>query len=228
MLALRLRLYFKGTITWTIYFTLLYFTLTLTHFDAQGWKHLADTILLSHLRVTGVAQEILTLTLANNAQTALDVCVRTKNISCVFWYLSPGRPYDLGSADPKLGSLAARVTHRPVGDNTDLSYLFGILSYFFKRYRTLIIKKIINVLMLFVLLEFVNLVRSHELGALQPKVHFLLRSAASTVVPRTQRPQFIAAHLQNTQETYSCCPPPLLMPIHGWIRRQKMVVFCSV
>ena len=79
----------------------------------------------------------------------------------------------------------------------------------------IIIKKIINVLMLFVLLEFVNLVRSHELGALQPKVHFLLRSAAFTVVPTTQRPQFIATHLQNTQETYSCCPPPLLMPIHG-------------
>ena len=90
-----------------------------------------------------------------------------------------------------------------------------------------IIKNICYVLMLFVSLEFMNLVRSHELGALQPKFHFLLKSAAFTVVPRTQRPQFIATHLQDAQETYSCCPPPLLMPILSMAELGVFIYYCN-
>jgi len=57
--------------------------------------------------------------------------------------------------------------------------------------------------------EFMDLIQSHELGVLQPRLHSILRAAAFTVVPQKER----AAVIRSGLEEYKCCPPPLLMPI---------------
>jgi len=57
--------------------------------------------------------------------------------------------------------------------------------------------------------EFMDLIQSHELGVLQPRLHGILKAAAFTVVPQNER----AAVIRSGLEEYKCCPPPLLMPI---------------
>ena len=57
--------------------------------------------------------------------------------------------------------------------------------------------------------EFMDLIQSHELGVLQPRLHSILKAAAFTVVPQKER----AAVIHSGLVEYKCCPPPLLMPI---------------
>jgi len=74
--------------------------------------------------------------------------------------------------------------------------------------------------------EFMDLVRSHELGAMKPTFHRLLKTAAFAVVPRSQRPQVILTQLEDAHESYSCCPPPLLMPLLSAIELGVFIYYC--
>lgn len=57
--------------------------------------------------------------------------------------------------------------------------------------------------------EFMNMVKTHELALLYPKLNKMFRAAAFIAVPRNERLDVV----QSGLEEYKCCPPPFVMPL---------------
>jgi len=72
--------------------------------------------------------------------------------------------------------------------------------------------------------EFMDLIQSHELGVLQPRLHSILKAAAFTVVPQKER----AAVIHSGLVEYKCCPPPLLMPILSLVELGVFIYYAVV